>query len=216
MKNFKIVMISVCVLLFGIQVQAQIKQTNWLNETGNPELENGIIRNGDVGIGAPYFSGARLHIYNNVHGHHSFRLDHRTGTDYGYAMLIRVDTDLTKAFNIQTTEGASIFRVMGNGVVNAKKIWAEEIEVSVTAMTEFWPDYVFAEAYKLKSLQELELYISENGHLPEIPSAEDVEEKGINLAEMDAALLKKIEELTLYIIQQEKRIADLESKVNNN
>ncbi|MNL17066.1 hypothetical protein D3C87_1381380 [compost metagenome] len=68
------------------------------------------------------------------------------------------------------------------------------------------PDYVFAEDYKLKSLQEIEDYIKENKHLPEIPSAKEIEKNGLMLAEMNMNLLKKIEEMTLYMIEMKKEI----------
>ena len=62
-----------------------------------------------------------------------------------------------------------------------------------------WPDYVFNSTYQLRPLAEVEAFIKTNSHLPEIPSAEEVANEGIDLAEMDASLLKKIEELTLYL-----------------
>ena len=76
-----------------------------------------------------------------------------------------------------------------------------------------WPDYVFAENYDLSSLQEVEAFINENKHLPNVPSAQEVSEQGINVAEMDATLLRKIEELTLHTIQQEKEIKALKALV---
>nr|WP_321450316.1 hypothetical protein [uncultured Carboxylicivirga sp.] len=71
-------------------------------------------------------------------------------------------------------------------------------------------DHVFEEDYDLKSLEEIETFITENKHLPDVPSAEEMEEEGVNLAEMNKLLLQKVEELTLYIISQEKRIKELE------
>jgi cytoskeletal protein CcmA (bactofilin family) len=67
-----------------------------------------------------------------------------------------------------------------------------------------WADYVFTDAYHLRSLQEVADYIEQNHHLPELPSAAEVKKEGIDLGAMDALLLQKIEELTLYIIQLEK------------
>ena len=91
-------------------------------------------------------------------------------------------------------------------------------EVKVEASP--WPDYVFASNYNLPSLESVETYINEHGHLPEVPSAEVVEEEGIKLGEMNAVLLKKIEELTLYTLSQQKEIASLkgeneELRINN-
>lgn len=69
-----------------------------------------------------------------------------------------------------------------------------------------WPDFVFAKTYGLRPLSEVENYIKANAHLPEVPSAAQVAQEGINLGEMDATLLKKIEELTLYLIEQNKKL----------
>lgn len=89
-------------------------------------------------------------------------------------------------------------------------IWGKEIRV---ALSNPWPDYVFKVDYKLKSIDEIEKYIKQNGHLPEIPSAKDVEENGINIGEMQVKLLQKVEELTLYAIEQEKSKKQLEQKL---
>lgn len=88
----------------------------------------------------------------------------------------------------------------------AKGIRAEKVKVDAKAN---WPDYVFEPTYALRPLSEVELYINENKHLPNVPSALEIEAKGIDMAEMDATLLRKIEELTLYIIQQQKQITAL-------
>lgn len=77
-----------------------------------------------------------------------------------------------------------------------------------------WPDYVFHKNYSLKPLYEVEKYIKVNNHLPDIPSAYEIQVGGLDLGEMNAKLLKKIEELTLYIIDQNKRIEKLEEEIN--
>lgn len=78
-----------------------------------------------------------------------------------------------------------------------------------------WPDFVFGKDYQLPSLQELEAYIQQHQHLPEIPSAQDVARDGQDLGEMNRLLLKKLEEMTLYILQQDKRINALEQQVKH-
>lgn len=75
-----------------------------------------------------------------------------------------------------------------------------------------WPDYVFSNAHKLLSLIQLDNYIKENKHLPEVPSAVEVKEHGVNIGEMNALLLKKVEELTLYIIELHKNNILLQEK----
>lgn len=90
------------------------------------------------------------------------------------------------------------------------KFISEEIKVQTYAN---WPDFVFKKEYHLPFLKEVENYIQTNGHLPNIPSACEVEENGILLGEMNAKLLQKIEELTLYIIQQDARFNDQEARL---
>lgn len=73
-------------------------------------------------------------------------------------------------------------------------------------------DFVFADNYKLRPLQEVKSYVQENRHLPEIPSAKEMQEDGMNVNDMVVKLLQKVEELTLYNIQLEERISELEKK----
>jgi hypothetical protein len=105
---------------------------------------------------------------------------------------------------IGTTNPDSKLTVAGN-------IHAQEVKVTVNAG--LVPDYVFANDYKLKSLQEVEKYIKQNNHLPEIPSAQEIEKNGLMLAEMNLNLLKKMEEMTLYMIEQNKQIIDLKNRL---
>ncbi|MBR0540463.1 MAG: hypothetical protein IJK36_09625 [Bacteroidales bacterium] len=79
---------------------------------------------------------------------------------------------------------------------------------------EDWPDYVFGQDHQLMSLSDLKAYIDKNSHLPEVPSAMDVEENGVNVVEMQKVLLKKIEELTLYTVEQQRLIEELQAKIN--
>lgn len=98
-----------------------------------------------------------------------------------------------------------------NGTIKTKKV-----KVSATG----WPDYVFASSYDLRSLKEVESFIKENQHLPEVPSAKEVEKEGLDLGKMDATLLQKVEELTLYLIEvnknQEKLIKEVEALKKEN
>lgn len=77
-----------------------------------------------------------------------------------------------------------------------------------------WSDYVFAKSYKLPTLKFVETFIAQNKHLPDVPSAAEVVKDGLDVGEMNKLLMKKVEELTLYLIQQQKEIKDLEIKVN--
>ncbi|MDX9907565.1 MAG: hypothetical protein RBS55_13340, partial [Bacteroidales bacterium] len=79
-------------------------------------------------------------------------------------------------------------------------IKCKQVEVSLAG----WSDFVFEDGYNLMPLAELEAYINHHNHLPDVPSAEEVISNGNNLGEMDAILLQKIEELTLYVIELKK------------
>jgi hypothetical protein len=86
---------------------------------------------------------------------------------------------------------------------------AKEIKVQRTSC---WPDYVFSKNYKLLPLSEVEQFINQNQHLPNIPSAAEVEANGVNVGEMNALLLQKVEELMLYILDLQKQINELKKQ----
>jgi hypothetical protein len=103
------------------------------------------------------------------------------------------------------TEGRSEkLSVNGNVSINGNIV-----SKKLTVLPSPWADYVFAKNYKLRSLTSLESFIKQNKHLPEVPSAKEVEEKGISVGENQALLLKKIEELTLYVISLQKQVNEL-------
>ncbi len=113
-----------------------------------------------------------------------------------------VTYELEKSIGIGTsTTGSHKLAVEGS-------IGAREVLID----TDSWPDFVFEAAYDLRDLEEVETFIQQHNHLPEIPSEEEVIKNGVNLGEIDAKLLMKIEELTLYLIEQNKRIKALETK----
>lgn len=86
------------------------------------------------------------------------------------------------------------------------KVICEEVHVE---MSQNWPDYVFADSYKLKSIEEVAASIERDNHLPGVPSAATVEAEGLDIAEMQRIQMEKIEELTLYIIQLKAEIEEL-------
>ena len=90
-----------------------------------------------------------------------------------------------------------------------KGIRAERVRVDIAA-DNGWADFVFDEDYELMTIAELRAYIKEHKHLPNVPSAAQVQEEGIDLAEMNAILLRQIEELTLRVIQLEEKIVQKE------
>ena len=127
--------------------------------------------------------------------------------DHAVGIQSQMGDNLNKAFSAGKTDGSSYtenFVVYADGYVFAR-------DIRVTLQSPFpHPDYVFEKNYKLKSLEEIESYIKQNGHLPNIPSACEVKENnGINLGEMSEKQLEKIEELTLYIIDLNKKLNEL-------
>lgn len=132
----------------------------------------------------------------------------------------------SSGLDIQGPSDTSLLRIHGNGKIGIGttvvpseymlavdgKIITEELKVQISTA---WPDYVFLNDYKLLSLSELAQFIEKNQHLPKIPSATEVIENGIEIGEMNRLLVEKIEELTLYILEQEKRIETLENIVSS-
>lgn len=86
-------------------------------------------------------------------------------------------------------------------------------KVSIKSYSQ-WPDFVFGQDYRLMPLGELKQYVSENSHLPEVPTEAEVSESGIDVAEMQGILLKKIEELTLYTIQLQEQIERQQKEID--
>lgn len=105
--------------------------------------------------------------------------------------------------SINTASNPGNYELIVNGKIKAKEVVVET----------GWADYVFENGYNLKSLIEVESFIKVNKHLPEIPSAKEVEANGVDLGEINMLLLKKVEELTLYIINQQKEIDALKKLV---
>ncbi len=108
----------------------------------------------------------------------------------------------TGGIGVNVDEIPEGFKLAVNG-----KVIAEELQIQLKGE---WPDFVFADDYELMSLYEVENYIKQNRHLPNVPSEAQVLESGVNVGEMTSILLQKVEELTLHIIELNKRIEELE------
>ena len=161
---------------------------------------------------------------------YAVRADNATFTD---ALTIKTSGNI----GIGTLTPSEKFEVTGNGKFNGKVgigtttfstnplystyklfvtggILSDEVRVALSA-NGTWADYVFAKDYKLPTIKEVEKFIAKNNHLPNVPSAKQVKEEGINVGDMARIQQEKIEELMLYIIKQDKRIDALEAKLNN-
>lgn len=101
------------------------------------------------------------------------------------------------------------------GLIVERGILTEKVRVAVKGSTE-WADYVFSDDYKLMPLSDLEDYIGKEKHLPDVPTTEEVMKNGVDVGQMQAKLLQKVEELTKYIIAQQKEINELKANKKRN
>jgi hypothetical protein len=125
-----------------------------------------------------------------------------TASKYGVSVQVREETSTVFESTYQGAPSAQ-FRVYGNGEVYARKY--------VTTLNPF-PDYVFSDDYALMSYHDLRNYIHTHKHLPNVPTAQEIEEKGADLGEINRILVEKVEELTLYILELEDRLSAIENE----
>jgi hypothetical protein len=124
--------------------------------------------------------------------------------DFNYSTPSKNDLSVKGKIGIGMGTTALAYTLSVNGNIGAK-----DIQLTSTG----WPDYVFATEYKLPTPYEVELFISKHKHLEGIPSAQEVAKDGYSVTELNQALLKKVEELTLYMIQQQKELDELKKKL---
>ncbi|WP_299211112.1 hypothetical protein [uncultured Aquimarina sp.] len=190
--------------------------------TAGPTARLSINKTGNVGIGTTN-PLAKLDVRGVIKTSYSDgRYVNLFTSGDGNSYINITGGSATSRFGFQV-DGSSKMSIMKNGNVGigtadtkgfklgvAGKIAAEEIKV---ALYNAWPDYVFEDNHNLPTLQQVENHIAEKGHLENIPSAAEVAKNGIQLGEMNAKLLQKIEELTLYMIEQNKKTENLIKEV---
>ncbi|MGF7076999.1 hypothetical protein ABIC84_004963 [Mucilaginibacter sp. 3215] len=122
------------------------------------------------------------------------------GTDITSSITVTpvLITDLNGNIGLNTSSPDPGYRLSVNGKIRAKEIRVET----------GWADYVFRKDYQLPSLSEVKKYIDQNRHLPEIPSEQQIAKEGLNVGEMNKLLMKKVEELTLYLIEKDKELKE--------
>ncbi|MEJ1242202.1 hypothetical protein WBG78_28900 [Chryseolinea sp. T2] len=180
---------------------------------------------GSVGIGTSQ-PNALLDVYTGTPAVGSFNSQRWSTVNSAYYLTLRTVYTTTYGLNysfIQTYNGTdykalSIFQ--GNVGIGTEqpdalltvkgKIHAKEVLIDVMPNV---PDYVFEPDYKLMNLSELATYLKQNKHLPEVPSATEMVKTGMDVEQMNMTLLKKVEELTLYILQQEQKIKSIEERL---
>jgi hypothetical protein len=140
----------------------------------------------------------KLQFYDNTGGNIGYSV--RTAAGGGWAWQF-VDGNNKVYFHVDYakesvgigTTNPGTYKLAVEGTIGAR-----EVQVITTTP---WPDYVFTKNYRLRPLSEVARFIEKEGHLPEVPSAAEIAQHGHKLGEMDAVLLRKIEELTLYMIE---------------
>ena len=195
----------------------------------NQNIEN---RTGKIGIGDMTDPQAKLHIMGDAMEDVGIILESKQ-PEYRSAFIQlkdenhKISVGTNGAMNI--TAGAKPLNLEGSRVTLTGKVgvntnntvngYAFAVDGGIVTDevlildVEDWPDYVFSQNHMLMPLGELKTFINKNSHLPEIPSAQEVEENGVNVAEMQKLLLKKIEELTLYTVEQQRLIEELQEKI---
>lgn len=177
-----------------------------------------------VGVGTDPTTATMLSIKSGTVPSIGINVDYMYTGNYGYAIRTNVSNPTTKAIGVYNTQtGADAFVVYADGRVQVssggQKIW--QLENSglmrgrrIKLDTDTWADYVFESDYSLRSLSDLEQFIKVEKHLPNVPSQKEVLEDGIDLGQMNIVLLEKVEELTLYLIDQNKQLEEQKAKVN--
>ena len=161
--------------------------------------EVGSVANSSAAItfgAAQSVSGAQAGIYVQSSGDYGTKMYFGTTNRYVIGAQSQMMIDHTGNVGIGTTTPTEKLSVNGN-------IKAKKLIVTQTG----WADYVFDKAYKLMSVDSLSTYINTHKHLPEMPTTKDVQDHGVDVGSNQTLLLKKIEELTLYIIEQHKQMA---------
>jgi hypothetical protein len=179
-----------------------------------------ILSNGNIGIGETNPTLGRLQVSQSS-----------DASDKGIAIVnstgvrgMRLWTDPTNSYVYSGTTGQANLILNGTGNVGIGTsnptqkltvngiIYGKEVKVNLSVPG---PDYVFENDYNLPSLDEIKNYIDQNKHLPEVPSAKEMEINGIQLGEMNMLLLKKVEELTLHLIKKDQEMKELRLRIEN-
>ena len=154
---------------------------------------------------------------------HSFSIEHKFYGEVNNAINFWRGGDVLGGYmTFATSNGSERMRIDPAGNVGIATTDTKGYKLAVNGPAIFtkavvknygnWPDYVFEPAYQLPSLDSVSAFIKENKHLPEMPSAATVEKDGHDLGEVQKLLLKKVEELTLYVIEQRKQIMELKKE----
>ena len=163
---------------------------------------NGISEEGDMGL---FFTDGLNDGLNGVAGLVIAPWNDNDATNTN-ELGIRILANGNVGIGTPLTSNPYYYKLAVNGVIGAKELVVEEFSAA-------WPDYVFKADYELMSLDSVKAYTEANFHLPEVPSEADIKENGLAIGEMQAVMLKKIEELTLYLIDIKEENDELRDRV---
>ncbi len=190
------------------------------NSTNAIEARFNIISQGDNGLYIRNISSGKYGLFLKVASNtdNALQIQGPTTNTFivkgnGSTELSSTSTDnLEKIFLIKNTN-RKLLQLTNDGILRTREIIVDQVN---------WPDYVFEKEYILMPLSEVDDFIKQNGHLPNVPKAEIIESEGLALGEMNKILMEKVEELTLYLLEQnkkleeqEKRIAEMEMNLNS-
>ena len=198
--------------------------TNWattgigFNLKRIPSIVNGVYT-GSWKTKTEGFSNGGATMFGDVYGNLFFTTLPTTGgigqtrTDQEIMSYRRMVLSKEGYLNIANRSGLFVGNIPTDVQLSVNgKIYATGVKI-ILPVNNAWPDYVFKQDYKLRTLTEVENFIAANNHLPDVPSELEVKTDGIELATMDAVLLRKVEELTLYMIQLQKDNLEMKAKL---
>ncbi|NOW98753.1 hypothetical protein [Mucilaginibacter sp. SG564] len=168
--------------------------------TVDPQGPGGVVI-GNSNTGAGGFTSLLLKISAKQNGYSTIESIQSSGSTLGNLFLNPNGGNV--GIGITDTKGYK-FAVNGNVIATSVTVKAAGT----------WPDYVFKKDYQLRPLSEVKAYIDQNQHLPEVPSDQVIAKEGLNLGEMNKLLMKKVEELTLYLIDKDQKITDLQNQID--
>ncbi|WP_136444115.1 hypothetical protein [Pacificoceanicola onchidii] len=196
---------------------------------GAPTYALSVFDDGNIGIGSSNAT-ASLHIQRDD-GTASVLVENRDGTEGVSREMFKMENNGGSYFTLDNTDAGTTWYFVHENAAPNRFIISDAVadgpEMSLTADGDLTvpgnfisgattlnvPDYVFEPDYDLRPLSEVSAFIAENQHLPEVPSAADVARDGLDITQMQMAQLKKIEELTLYILEQQA-VIDAQVQVN--